>query len=298
MTFIATVVRVFIASPSDTTAARSLLRDVIQDWNSLHAEGTGVMLLPIMWERDATPEIGTRPQEIVNKQLVANSDMLIGVFWTRLGTPTGKAESGTVEEIEQFIRDGRRAIIYFSQEPVVPESIDFREYERLNQFRRGLQERGLLDGYQTPEELWRKLSAALTRVIWEDFKVQPQGGPSAKSGPGAQLVVRIEYYSTTHRMVSAPVPGEPIKDNVYSDLTPILVIKNAGTASAEDLTFRFESESGNPPGISGNDEVVRRLPPKGSLSYGISNAEARQFDIVMNWTEEGRQRSETQTLRM
>ena len=50
MTFSATVVRVLIASPGDTGQARLLLRDVLQEWNSLHAEDSSVMLLPVMWE--------------------------------------------------------------------------------------------------------------------------------------------------------------------------------------------------------------------------------------------------------
>jgi hypothetical protein len=88
MTFPATVVRVLIASPGDTGQARLLLRDVLQEWNSLHAEDSSVMLLPVMWERDATPEMGDRPQGIINRQLVDASDILVGIFWTRLGTPT------------------------------------------------------------------------------------------------------------------------------------------------------------------------------------------------------------------
>lgn len=298
MTFIANVVRVLIASPSDTASARSLLRDVIHDWNSLHAEDTGVMLLPIMWERDATPELGDRPQGIINRQLVASSDLLIGIFWTRLGTPTGQAESGTVEEIEQFIRDGRAALIYFSEEPVVLDSIDATEYERLKYFKRGLQERGFVDGYRNPEQLWRKSSAALTRVIREKFKVDLQGGSSDRSRPRARLFGRIERYPTTSRMVSAPVPGEPIRDNVYSSTVTTLVIENDGTAPAEDFTLRLESDHGTPPILSGNDEVVRRLPPKGSLSYGLSNFQTPQFNVIMNWSEEGRPRSETQTVRV
>ena len=43
------------------------------------------------------PQMGDRPQELINKQLVGHCDLLIGSFWTRLGTPTGRAESGTAE---------------------------------------------------------------------------------------------------------------------------------------------------------------------------------------------------------
>jgi hypothetical protein len=62
MPFGATVVRVLIASPGDTTAARRVLREALDDWNSLHAENDGVMVLPVMWERDATPDMGDRPK--------------------------------------------------------------------------------------------------------------------------------------------------------------------------------------------------------------------------------------------
>ncbi len=47
--------------------------------------------------------MGDRPQGIINEQLVNNCDIFIGIFWGRLGTRTGKTESGSVEEIEKFI---------------------------------------------------------------------------------------------------------------------------------------------------------------------------------------------------
>jgi hypothetical protein len=36
-------------------------------------------------------------------ELVQTSDILVGMFWTKMGTNTGVAESGTVEEIDQFV---------------------------------------------------------------------------------------------------------------------------------------------------------------------------------------------------
>ncbi|MFO7659441.1 MAG: hypothetical protein R6V77_00850 [Candidatus Cloacimonadaceae bacterium] len=59
----------------------------------------------------------------MNQQLVKSCDLVIGAFWTKLGTPTGKAESGTAEEIEQFRAEGKPVLLYFSSAPAVPESI-------------------------------------------------------------------------------------------------------------------------------------------------------------------------------
>lgn len=294
MTFTATVVRVLIASPSDTELARSLVREVIQDWNSLHAAGTGVILLPVMWERDATPEIGDRPQSIINRQLVADSDLLIGIFWTRLGTPTGEADSGTVEEIEQFIHSGKgkRALVYFSEEPAAPRTIDLAELGRLMEFRQSLLSRAIVDVFDRPDELRMKCSAALTRVARSQFEEPRDGGSRAR--PWARIVLQPREY----RMVSAPVPGEPIRDNVYYTAEPILVIENEGTAAAEDFTIELRAERGTPPRISASEKPVRRFAPRSSLTYRLGNSAVRQFDVVMKWTENGRGYTEVQTLRL
>jgi hypothetical protein len=120
--FDARVVRVLIASPGDTVNERQVLRGALEDWNGINAD-QGVMVLPLMWERDATPEMGDRPQGVINRQLVDLADLLIGVFWTRLGTPTSEAESGTVEEIERCIEAGNPVLLYFSSKPVVLASV-------------------------------------------------------------------------------------------------------------------------------------------------------------------------------
>jgi len=81
--------RVLIASPSDVEDEREIAVRVIQEWNDLHSYNREIVLLPLRWETHAAPEYGVRPQEVINRQIVDNCDLLIGVFWTRIGTPTG-----------------------------------------------------------------------------------------------------------------------------------------------------------------------------------------------------------------
>jgi len=103
MSFTATTYRVHIASPSDLTDERDAATMAINDWNAQHAAAEGIVLLPVKWETHARPESGVRPQAAINTQIVQASDILIGMFWTKLGTGTGVAEPGTVEEINQFV---------------------------------------------------------------------------------------------------------------------------------------------------------------------------------------------------
>ena len=182
MPFSANVIRVRIASPGDVVNERRLCRTVIDDWNSMHAE-QGVVLIPLGWDTDATPEMGDRPQGVLNRQLVEQADVLIGLFWTRLGTPTGEAESGTVEEIEECIKAGKPVRLYFSNTPVVPGSIDLGQFERLRDARADFETRGYVGSFASEHELYRLLMADLTRTVRDHFGlslVEPDESPNRR----------------------------------------------------------------------------------------------------------------------
>lgn len=150
MSFDARVLRVLIASPSDCREERELVPRIMQMWNGLHGFDSKTVLLPVRWEDDAYASIGgDRPQEVINKQIVRDADILVGFFWTRLGTATGKAESGSVEEINEFLAAGKPVLLYFSEQPVQLKSIDKEQYDSLVNFRASLQPKGLTLGMTT-----------------------------------------------------------------------------------------------------------------------------------------------------
>lgn len=84
----ATVFEILVASPSDVSEDRAAVREAIHEWNAVHGRGRGCVLEPVMWETHSTAEMGDRPQAIVNRQLLATCDALVGTFWTRLGSRT------------------------------------------------------------------------------------------------------------------------------------------------------------------------------------------------------------------
>jgi hypothetical protein len=96
-------------------------------------------------------EFNKHPQEIINRQVLAQCDLLVGAFWTRLGTPTPAHQSGTVEEIERHIAAGKPTMLYFSGKPVAPDSIDPMQYAKLKEFKASCRERGLYVQYDNVE---------------------------------------------------------------------------------------------------------------------------------------------------
>ena len=135
MPFKSDTYRVLIGSPSDLADERRVATDAVNDWNAQHAGAEGVVLLPVKWETHATPETGVRPQAAINAQLVAGADILVGMFWTKLGTSSGVAASGTVEEIDRFVAAGKPAMLYFSRRPIDPNRIDLTQHAALREFR-------------------------------------------------------------------------------------------------------------------------------------------------------------------
>ena len=182
MTYLATIVNVMIASPSDVAQERRLVRDVIADWNAVHTEDKQVVLMPVGWESHSSPQMGQRPQEVINNQILAKCDLLIAAFWTRLGSPTGEAPSGTVEEIEEHIKAGKPAMLYFSSAPVHPDSVDHEQYSALKKFKDECRQKGLVEEYESVTEFREKLTRQLAQTINWNFSPD-----RSEEGNGAEL---------------------------------------------------------------------------------------------------------------
>jgi hypothetical protein len=158
-----------IASPGDVAPARRIAHDVIHEWNAINAKDRKIILTPVGWETHASPEMGDRPQAIINGQLLKDTDLLVAVFWTRLGSPTGTAPSGTVEEIEEHLAAGKPAMIYFSMAPVRPDSVDDDQYSALKAFKESLRPKGLTEEWEDLSEFRTKFSRQLAQMVIRRF---------------------------------------------------------------------------------------------------------------------------------
>jgi len=156
MSYDAKVFNVMIASPGDVASERNIIREMLYEWNAVHSRSRKIVLLPVGWESHSSPEMGKRPQEIIDNQILDKCDLLVGVFWTRIGTSTGKYISGTVEEIEKHIDAGKPTMLYFSEQPARLDSVDSEQYEKLKEFKASCKNRGLYETYDSHSEFKEK----------------------------------------------------------------------------------------------------------------------------------------------
>ena len=197
MGYTATVIEIMIASPSDVSKERNIIRDVISDWNATNARDRSVVLLPLSWETHTSPEMRDRPQEIINRQLLYDADLLVAVFWTRLGSPTGIAQSGTVEEIEKHLAAGKPAMIYFSSASLPPDDVDAEQYSALKRFKDSCKEEGLIEEYETPEQFKKKFSRQLAQKVIEHFTNPSVGSDDIGQPPEPETVSFLSDLSDT-----------------------------------------------------------------------------------------------------
>jgi hypothetical protein len=180
------IIRVAIASPSDTNVERKYLLDNldVRFRRGNHERHCGFRIVADGFEYLAT-QSGC-PQDIINKKLIAKSDFVIAFFRHKLGTPTkdtltgkNRAESGTVEEISQAQditkRDQPIGMIYFfSKAPVIslacPDKNKIEEeWNRLSKFKEEVQEKMLYKLYTNKEDLLSTILTDLENNIRDYF---------------------------------------------------------------------------------------------------------------------------------
>ena len=85
------IIRVFVSSPGDVQAERDVLDEVVASINRGDGQAHGVRLELFKWEENVTPQIGPKPQQVVDHQTpeilgeyigAALIGTLTGIFWS------------------------------------------------------------------------------------------------------------------------------------------------------------------------------------------------------------------------
>src|SRR5258706_12678070 len=142
-----TILRVFVASPSDLGDERAILEEVITELNNTWSKDLGVYLELVKWETHAYPGVGADPQAIINEQIADDYDVFIGLMWARIGTPTSRADSGTEEEFSRALRkfsgdpNQIRIMFYFKDAPIAPNDVYYVQLGKMKAFQKELGEK-------------------------------------------------------------------------------------------------------------------------------------------------------------
>lgn len=286
MAFDAHVLKVLIASPSDTSEEREAVERALHAWNADRSEREEIVLLPRRWETNAVPRLGGSGQSVINDQLVDRADIVIALFDSRLGMATKAAVSGTAEEIQRSHDAGKPVHVWFSEEPI-PRGADLKQLKALEDFKATLMPLGLLGAYASPDDLTYKVRQA----IEDDLNHLDLGAVKRRVPAQEHAVLRAQYASER----------EPHVDNkgktTYRTRHERLVVRNSGTVAAADVRVELRGleESSTPPELMVRGTAPTLIPDSDfSWPLLMSMGTGRAFEVVMTWNEGEEEHTESQ----
>ncbi|WP_265452961.1 hypothetical protein [Aeromonas salmonicida] len=316
MAFEAKVFRVLIASPSDVVDEREIAVRTIQEWNDLHSHDRQIVLLPLRWESHSSPEYGRRPQEVINRQIVDDCDFLVGIFWSKIGSPTGAKESGTIEEIDRVASASKPVMLYFSNAKKDLEDIDLDQLASLREFKKRTYPNALVENFTSQVEFRDKLSKHLEMQIrqlirsgvggtdssgllsdielsWFDIEKKTKNGKSASfSTSNFELINRndIPDYTVSDDSEEVAWMGARTNKDYFRDIVEFFVtdnmlkpvclcMENKGSLGARDLyiNIKLTSSNGNLVVLSGGSFEAKKPQARGDHMMWH---EHRNFEIT------------------
>lgn len=165
---------IFLASPGDVPNERRYVQEVVDELNRTVASARGIVLQVVSWENDAFPGYGMDAQALLNVQIaeMAKYSLFVGIMWNRLGTPTPRADSGTVEEFQRavaaFTQHGQPNIwFYFRQGPAKLDTDEqLEQRKKVLAFKKQVQANGMPWPYKTPTAFRDQFRSQMT--LWLD----------------------------------------------------------------------------------------------------------------------------------
>jgi len=108
-------INLFISCPGDIKDEINSIELIVKEFNKTVGKFNHFNIQIVHWNEDTYTELGSDGQEIINNQI--KYDILVGILWMKLGTPTQRDKSGTVEEINRAIENPEKEqLIYFKTE--------------------------------------------------------------------------------------------------------------------------------------------------------------------------------------
>ena len=141
-----------IGAPSDIKEEIQVACKVINKWNNVYSESNQCVLFPLHWSFSSYPSSGSHPQKLLNKQLVERSDFMLAFFGAKLGTPTDTDISGTVEEINEHLRVGKKVMVFFRKQ-IDASKVDIDQFQKLQDYKKTIHDKVIWVDYEDEHDL-------------------------------------------------------------------------------------------------------------------------------------------------
>ena len=193
-----TVIDIFISGPGDTSSYCSSVIHSVQSWNQRNGRERGIFFNCLSWEDLVPPGIGQSGQDVINQAVGDEYDIYLGMMWSRFGSPTDNAASGTEEEFDRAIRRHKsgepiRVSFLFCTADIPQEILDGFQYAKVQEFKQKAQASGCLTrNFVDDATLINSINLILDKVANSWSASENTGSPHQEVGTASQDLVNVE----------------------------------------------------------------------------------------------------------
>lgn len=237
-------IRIFLSSPSDISAERTIIKSVCEDLSHDLGGISNFFIELVRWETHSFSAIGESPQGTINEQIGQDYDIFLGMLGKRFGTPTKEYGSGTEEEfnlaVSRYKKTGSPEIMFFFLEGTVDlAELDANQLARVQEFRRSLPETGLLyANFSSEMSLYRLAHSHIQRSA---MKVLSKADSVAAGEKNSALSMTFDPLAEWQALlvqdseVNASVLLQMATDQIMNTISNITQLNKTTSAMIKDL---------------------------------------------------------------
>ncbi len=194
------ILSLFIASPGDVHLERTAIVNAVSELNLTWSQAFGIRIDVLRWETHTHPDFDSDPQAVINRQIGDEYDIFMGILWTKFGSPTPRAESGTIEEFERVLKRWEKdpksvsIKIYFKDEALSPSAIDGNQLIKINQFKERVSKiGGLYHKFTTTYEFEKMIRIHLGFQI-QEWRKRLENSTSFRPAQGKKIEPKTKEF--------------------------------------------------------------------------------------------------------
>nr|WP_149030941.1 hypothetical protein [Moorena producens] len=235
----------------------------MKEINRTTAPSKGVRLEVVRSEKNAYPSFGQGGQAALNSQIgnMEEYELFVGIMWNRLGTPTPRAKSGTVEEYKRAVaafESNRKPDIWFyfrDARANLKSEDELEQRKKVLNFKEKIQSKALTKDYKQPANfrdrfrqdlsLWLNKTKGKTATT-EEKKSSTTANQRRKSNSTSTAAKKPSTTKSTSKkrpVQSVTTSGNWVllKNNYY--LAKSVETKSDGTISVQIATKNLEEQA-------------------------------------------------------
>lgn len=302
MSYSALVLQVLVSSPSDLpTAHKETILRAVRNWNNTTARIFGIHFSTTDWKEGGTPAFGDYAQDVLNEQIVDDSDLGVVVFTDRLGSPTPEHRSGTVEEVERLRGNGKDVAVLVNKcdRPPLGSTAQIDQRRALEGYLQEIRKEAFIADYDSTERLSEVVAGLLARIATKyrreadaalkqgSVVIQTSGGvenslSSVEPDPAQGVWPRVEVSESTETDNRGRLKT---KRNWW------LVLESNLGQPVTNVSYKYENGAGEPQEEfdlwGSREEPIGILPPRGSARFNLlqSMGSPGSAMCVVTWTD-------------